>query len=105
MPATKQRRIKSRRGVPWTRAELKQLGRLPDSVLARRTRRTIKAVVTERERRRIGMKTVPRRWTAREIKLLGRFNDHEVARRLRRTKTSIVRQRHALHISTLRPRP
>ncbi len=70
---------------PWTRADIVQLGRVPDSVLARRMGRTIKAVVAERERRKIALPTAPRRWTAREIKLLGKFNDQELARRLRRT--------------------
>jgi hypothetical protein len=45
---------KTRRwGATWTLAELKCLGKTPDSVLARRTSRTIKEVVAERERRRI----------------------------------------------------
>ena len=81
MPA----RTKARRDAPWTIAELKQLGRTPDSILARRTGRTIKEVVAERERRRIGMRMPPRRWTAGEIRLLGRFSDLELARRFRRS--------------------
>ena len=47
MPTAK----KTRRGEPWTLPELKQLGKAPDSLLARRSRRTIKEVVVEREYR------------------------------------------------------
>ena len=43
----------SRRGKPWTLAELKPLGKVPDAVLAHRTKRTSKEVVAERETRRI----------------------------------------------------
>src|SRR6266404_2118397 len=75
---------RTRRGSAWTAAERKLLGKLPDSVLARQSRRTIKEVRAERERRRIGLPTPPNRWTAREIRLLGRFNDAELARRLHR---------------------
>src|SRR5436309_643716 len=94
---------KFRRGEPWTVAELEQLGKLPDSVLARRYRRTIEEVVAERERRRIAMQTGPRLWTAREIRLLGRLNDREVSRRLRRSYEDVRRQRLSLKIPALRP--
>src|SRR5262245_24477807 len=90
---------------PWTGAALKQLGRVPDSVLARRTGRTIKAVVEEREARKIGLPTGPRRWTAHEIKLLGKLNDHEVARRLRRTDGQVRTQRIRLKIPPFKPGP
>ena len=73
MSAASKKKIKRRWGAPWTLAELKLLGKKTDSVLARRTGRTIKEVVAERERRRINLETEPRRWTAREIKLLGRL--------------------------------
>jgi len=39
------RRIKTQRGEAWTVAELKQLGKTPDSVLATRTGRTLNEVV------------------------------------------------------------
>src|SRR6266850_2122765 len=105
MPAATKKKIKSRRGVPWLLAELKQLGKVPDSVLARRHRRSIKEVVAMRESRRIGLPTGPRRWTAREIRLLGRMNDYEVARRLRRSMHRVRYQRRALKIPPFRPRP
>src|SRR5207253_2413676 len=40
---------KPRSGERWTLAELKQLGKVPDSVLAGCTGRTIKEIVAERE--------------------------------------------------------
>ena len=63
--------------------ELKQLGQVPDSVLARRQQRTIREVVAMRESRRVALSTPPRRWAAREIRLLGTMADREIARRLR----------------------
>src|SRR2546426_11019245 len=98
-------RKKTLRGYPGTRPELKQLGKLPDSVLGRRTGRSIKEVVAMRESRRIGLETGPRRWTAREIRLLGTKNDYELARRLRRPKHQINNQRRALKIPPFKPRP
>ena len=59
MPAAKKNRIRGRRGAAWRLAELQQLGKVPDSVLARRTGRTIKEVVAMREHRRIAMQTGP----------------------------------------------
>src|SRR6266496_4538310 len=96
---------KTRRGEPWATAELKHLGKAPDSVLARRFRRTITEVEVERERQRIRLPTPPRRWTAREIKMLGRYTDAELARRLRRSYEVVRRQRINLHIPSLRPLP
>jgi hypothetical protein len=91
MPPRKQSTTWLRRGAPWTLAELKRLGKVPDSALARRTGRTIKEVVAMREARRVRLRTAPRRWTAREIRLLGRFPDAEVARRLHRSHESVVK--------------
>ena len=66
------RALKKRHQAPWRIAEIKQLGKKPDSVLAKRWGRTIQEVVAERERLRVKLATGPRRWTAREIRLLGR---------------------------------
>ena len=93
--------LKNRRNTPWTLAKLKQLGKKPDSVLARRLGRTIKEVVAERERRRIQLRTPPRRWTAREIKLLGTLADSELARRLRRPYSTVRARRNLLKIPAL----
>jgi hypothetical protein len=40
---------KTRRGEPWTLAELELLAKSTESILARRTRRTIKEIVVMRE--------------------------------------------------------
>jgi hypothetical protein len=82
-----------RGGVPWKLAELKQLGKTPDSVLARLRQRTIKEVVARRESQRVKLITPPRRWTAREIRLLGTMSDREISRRLRRSYESVRWQR------------
>jgi len=103
MSAAARKRIKRRWGAPWTTAELKLLGKKPDSVLARRFGRTIQEVVAERERRRIRLRLPPRRWTAREIRLLGTMTDAELSRRLRCGYENVRRQRIALHIPSLRP--
>ncbi len=47
----------------WKLDEIKQLGKVPDTILAARTGRTIKEVAAEREARRIGLPTGARRWT------------------------------------------
>ena len=85
-------------------AEVKQLGKTPDSVLATRTGRTIKEVTEERQQRRIRLCTPPRRWTAREIKLLGKYNDYELGRRLRRPSHQIKTRRNLLKIPPFKPK-
>ncbi len=70
MSSGRQKLNSDHRGDRWTARELKLLGKLPDSVLARRTGRTIKEIVAEREARRIRVPAGSRRWTANEIKLL-----------------------------------
>src|SRR5437868_5501944 len=87
-----------RRGTPWTSRELKRLGQIPDSVLARRTGRTIYEVAAERKRRRIRLPGPARRWSARETLMLGRYPDRELARRLRRPRTQIRAERLRLKI-------
>src|SRR5688572_6608527 len=103
MPTARKHRMRSRRGEPWTITELKQLGKVPDSVLARRTGRTITEGVVERKRRRVRLPTPARRWTAREIGMLGHDFDTELARRLRRSVNAVRRQRAVLHIPPFRP--
>jgi hypothetical protein len=90
-----------RQGAPWSKAELKRLGKSPDSVLARRRGRTIKEVVAMREARRIGLPLPSRRWTANEIQLLGKLPDLEIARRTRRSKSAIQHFRASLGIPAL----
>ncbi len=100
---TARKKARRRWGAPWTTAEDKQLGKIPDSVLARRTGRTIKEVVAERQRCRIRLPTPARSWTASEIRLLGKFTDREAARRLRRSYGDVRQQRTGLRIPSLRP--
>src|SRR5439155_17282052 len=95
-------RIYPRKNAPWTAREIKQLGKVPDSVLARRTQRTIKEVVAMREQRRIFLPTPPRRWTAHEIRMLGQYADRELARRLRRPRKQIRDERIRLRIAPFR---
>src|SRR6266404_5079374 len=92
-----------KRDRAWTIAELKKLGRIPDSILARKTSRTLREIQEQREARAIALPTAPRRWTAREIRLLGKFNDTEVARRLRRRTHEVRRERLGLRIPILKP--
>src|SRR5437868_4645129 len=93
----------TRRGFTWSVAELRKLGKVPDSVQARRTKRTMQEVVVMRQQRRIRL---PQqwRWTTREIKMLGRLNDRELARRLQRPHHQVRKQRTMLHIPPLLPR-
>lgn len=100
---TRKSRIRTRRGAPWTIAELNQLGKTPDSVLAKRFTRTIREIVEEREARGMGLPVGLRRWTAREIKLLGTMNDAELGRRLRRSKEQVRRQRWSFKIPPFQP--
>src|ERR1700743_391261 len=97
--------MKSRNGQRWTMAEIEQLGKVPDSVLAKRWGRTIKSVAGMRESRRILFRQPRRRWTAREIRLLGKWSDCELARRLARSRSDVHCQRLALHIPPLVRRP
>jgi hypothetical protein len=99
MRVARQDRHKSRRGAPWSPAELKSIGKAPDSLLARRSRRTIKEIVAMREfLGRVLAKERQRRWTRREIQLLGTMKDYAVALRLRRGKKAVRMRRIALRI-------
>ena len=75
-----QEQFKSRRGNSWLISELEELGQTPDSVLDRRSRRTIKEVVSMRRHLRIALETGPRRSSMNEIRLLGTLNDYDLGR-------------------------
>jgi hypothetical protein len=120
-----------RRGVPWTLAELKRLGQKPDSVLARRLRRTIKEVVFTRQIRRVGLPIpfrrlrrpehhirnqrlafkIPsfkprgpyRQWSLAEIRLIGTRPDKELAKQANRSCAAVAERRWALKIPAFRP--
>jgi hypothetical protein len=105
MPSHSAHKWGYRSGTPWSAAEVRNLGKVPDSVFALRHGRTLKEVVAERYTRGIGLPTGPRRWTAREIRLLGKLNDREVSRRLRRPINQVWKQRTLLGIPSYLPAP
>src|SRR5437667_1108766 len=105
MSAARKAKARTRRGARWNRGELKLLGKVPDSVLARRYRRTIKEVSAMRESRGIALPTGPRRWTSPEILLLGTKTDRDVAQHLRRTRGAVAYRRRSLDIPAFKPRP
>jgi hypothetical protein len=105
MNPSRRSRLKKQHGDFWSLAEIKQLGRVPDSTLAKRTGRSIADIAKERQSRRIALATAARRWTTREIRLLGTMSDHELARRLRRTPNAVYCQRMALKVAPLKSAP
>ena len=93
MGASRQRKVRSRRGQAWSGAELAQLGKRPDSVLACANRRTIKEVVAMREHLRIALATGPR-----HQQVLGTRPDDQVALLLGTTAKIVRHRRYKLHI-------
>ena len=82
----------TRRREPWTEGELNQLGKVPDSVLAHQTGRTIKEIVANRKP-----------WTQEDKALLGKFPDTEVARRTGHSVHSVLSTRCRLGIPYQNP--
>jgi hypothetical protein len=84
---------------PWSKTELRLLGRKPDRVVAAMVRRTEKAVRERRKDLRIPQadSTLPR-WTPAEEALLGTAPDEEIARKLGRTRIAVLFRRCALGI-------
>jgi len=84
---------------PWSKAELRLLGRKPDRVVAAMIRRTEKAVRQRRKNLRIPQadSALPR-WTPAEEALLGTAPDEEIARNLGRTRIAVLFRRCALGI-------
>ena len=95
---------RKRKGCPWSVAEVRQLGRVLDSVLAQRTGRTIKEVEAEREARGIGLSLGRRPWMAREISVLGMMTDRDAGQDVRRSRSAARRQRKLLNIPAFKPR-
>lgn len=91
-------KVKSRRGAPWKLREHKLLGKVPDSAIVQRWRRSIKEVVAKRERCGIALETGPRRWTPDKEKLLGQRPDEELAHLWRCTVGQVKARRQTLHI-------
>jgi hypothetical protein len=85
----------------WTAKEIKLLGTLPDTHLARKLRRPIWDVRNQRDRLNIPpfqKRPKFRFWKASEIRQLGTMLDPDLARRLNRTRSSVVSQRRRLGI-------
>jgi len=89
---------------PWTPAEIKLLGTLPDEEVARRIGRSVGAVIQRRELLHIPMQNPKLRdWTADEDELLGTGPDAEIVRRLGRTLSATSHRRVRLKIPAWRP--
>ena len=87
---------------PWTRQELKLLGKMPDAELAARIGRTKNAVRVMRLRRGLPNPLGPYHrdggGAAEELQLLGTVPDGELAARLGRSEGAIRSKRHTLGI-------
>jgi hypothetical protein len=89
-------------GRPWTRQELKLLGKMPDAELAARIGRTRNAVRVMRGRLGLPDPLGPWHpeggWTAEELQLLGTVPDGELAARFGRSEAAVRMKRHTLGI-------
>jgi hypothetical protein len=89
-------------GRPWTRQELKLLGKMPDAELAAQIGRTENAVRVMRVRLGLPNPLGPWHpeggWTAEELQLLGTVPDGELAARLGRSEGAVRAKRCALGI-------
>ena len=72
---------------------MRDLGKVPDSVLAKRSGRTIREIVAMRQERRIAVSLAGRRWTNRETQLLGTLSDRQVAQSIGREAKSVAQRR------------
>jgi len=94
-----------RRKEPWTAAELKLVGTMPDEEVARRTGRSVGAVGRRRgqsQPQEPGSKIEP--WTSEEDKLLGTVTDREAARLLDRSVAAVSHRRARLGIPARHPK-
>jgi hypothetical protein len=79
-------------GPLWTAQDIALLGRMPDKVVARRTRRTVGAV--RQKRLELGLSNpASNRWREAEVALLGALPDRDVARRLGRSLEAVTQKR------------
>jgi hypothetical protein len=91
------RRPRATDGRRWAAEQLALLGTLPDSKVAVKIGRTLRAVQQKRERLGIPNPN-PGRWTAEEVVLLGTAPDDQVARRLGLTEPAVRQKRQKLGI-------
>src|SRR5438309_347282 len=81
----------------WTAAEKRLLRRIPDKEVARRTGRSLQAIVLKRIKLGLVNPAAKRRnWKARELKLLGKYPDEEVARMVCRSVAAVEARRQQL---------
>src|SRR6266481_305967 len=84
---------------PWTAEEDAKLGVVRDEELARQIGRSVLAVRTRRQRRRLALRKPLRRpWTPEQEKLLGTATDNEVALLLGRDRATVFDHRQLLGI-------
>ena len=102
MSASRIKRPSSSRRL-WTAEEDSLLGTKPDRHLAREFGRTVQAVVTRRQKKRVLMS---RQWSAEDDRLLGKRTDRQVALLLGRLTGTIGARRRKLGIPPIRmPQP
>jgi hypothetical protein len=93
-------------GREWTAEQVALLGTDRDVVMARRLKRTVGAVSSQRRSRRIpafeGHVGGGRGWTKAEVALLGTASDAAVAKKIGRTVLAVAQKRAALGIESAR---
>lgn len=90
----------SRSGRPWTEAEERQLGSLPDAELALKLGRTYSGVVWKRLALGVpAFRPRARTWSPREKKLLGTMTDKALAARLGVSRKHVVAVRMRLGVA------
>jgi hypothetical protein len=90
---------------PWTRKEMRALGKAPDDEVAAKIGRTKEAV--RGKRCQLGIPkydSLRRRWAEAELVMLGTYDDEEVGKRLGRTVEAVRLKRSKLGIPQKRDR-
>jgi hypothetical protein len=77
----------------WTPAELKLLGTMPDTAVARRTGHTFRSTSAKRRELGLAPARIRQLWTSAEVKLLGTMPDAQLARRLGRSPSAVASKR------------
>ena len=90
---------------PWTHAEDKLLGTMPDAEVAKRIKRNVVAILKRRHRLQIPNR-VPARyvWTQKQIARLGSMPDRKLAEQIGCPDYVVTYKRRSLKIPASRPR-
>lgn len=81
----------------WTQREVELLGTATDREVARRIKRSYRAVLKKRHLLRVpAFYQQQHRWTRRELAWLGRLPDAEISRRLNIARNTVAAKRRAL---------